>query len=80
MSEPSKGTQSKLSIRSVAGGFVVSWEVPSIRRGHEALMQAQTAGSIGMYDPNPCVETMERVCAGLPALLAFISETIKVQP
>lgn len=82
MSEPSKGTQtqSKLSIRSVAGGFIVSWEVPAVHPGG-LLAQAQmsVAGAMDGYE-NPCVNTAERVCSGLPALLSFIGETIKVQP
>jgi hypothetical protein len=73
MSEPSTGTASKLSIRSVAGGFIVSWEVHAPVTGY-ALQAAQ----MGQAVTN--MATVERVCAGMPALLALIQQTVKVTP
>ncbi len=77
MSEPHKGEVSTLTIRSVAGGFIVSWDVPD-PSGHYALMQQQ--GALAGGYTQQAMKSVERVCSGLPALLALIGETIRVVP
>jgi hypothetical protein len=72
MSEPHAGTIAALSVRSVPGGFIVSWEEGTTKPIY--IQQAQLGGDA--YQ----MVTRERVCSGLPALLDLLTKTLRVLP
>lgn len=74
MSEPSKGTVSTLSICSVPGGFIVSWqELDKTQPGYASLQQAMQGAAMA-------TRTVQRVCSGMPALTELLGKLLMVHP